>query len=337
MAKIEYKGYKVTKRTDGRWHSRVTVNGERKSIYGKTQVECYDKLKQFINSIKIIKNKKITLEDYYLKWLNTYKKPSITISTLNTIKSIFKNHILPTLGDKDINKLTPLEVNTLINSKVQRVKEYVSQYLIAILKQAHQDKILKEDFTPSLIKYHSKRNEGKALTFEQRKIFLEQCKNINHGNIFLFYFYSGARPSEGLRFAPGDIFENSIRIPGTKTEKSDRIIPLFKPLKELFSSMKIDKRAKTVFRISEKTLDRELIKLTKLCKFKFSTKDLRTTFGTMCAEIGIPDVVIAKWMGHSTTQTTKKYYIKVQSKFEQEQIEIFDTNFDTNFNPKKDF
>ena len=74
----------------------------------------------------------------------------------------------------------------------------------------------------------------------------------------------------------------------------------------------------------------------KQSKVKFHIKDLRTTFGTMCAENGISESVIAKWMGHTTTKTTRKYYIKILSDFEKMQASKFDTNFDTDFGQNKD-
>ena len=298
MAKNKYDGHKISLRKDNRFCSTVTLNGQKKFIYGKTQAECYQKLKEFIKQNKPkIKQKAMTVNEYFNLWWKTYKEPVLAKSTQVSTLSYFKNHILPILGNLIINKVTALQVNMLINKTKNRTKEYI-------------------------------REEGKALTYEQRKIFLTQCNNITHGNIFKFYFYSGARPGEALRFAPCDIMENAIRIPGTKTEGSNRIIPMFKPLQELFKNMNITPEQKTVFGISEKTLDRQLKELNQLCGFKFSTKDLRTTFGTMCAEIGIPDNIIAKWMGHANEITTKKYYIKIQTKFEKEQIDIFNKNFD---------
>ena len=115
-------------------------------------------------------------------------------------------------------------------------------------------------------------------------------------------------------------------MPGTKTAKSNRYIPKFKQLQEIIS--KLDLNNKTLFNIAEITLKREKEKLIKLCGFHINIKDLRTTFGTMCAEMGIQKDVIAKWMGHTTTKTTEKYYIKILSDFEKQQIQNFDNHFD---------
>lgn len=329
MAKNKYDGHKISLRKDNRFCSTVTLNGQKKFIYGKTQAECYQKLKEFIKQNKPkIKQKAMTVNEYFNLWWKTYKEPVLAKSTQISTLSYFKNHILPILGNLIINKVTALQVNMLINKTKNRTKEYISQYTAMLFRQAYKDKIINNNIAEDFVKYTHKREEGKALTYEQRKIFLTQCNNITHGNIFKFYFYSGARPGEALRFAPCDIMENAIRIPGTKTEGSNRIIPMFKPLQELFKKMNINHEQKTVFEISEKTLDRQLKELNQLCGFKFSTKDLRTTFGTMCAEIGIPDNIIAKWMGHASEITTKKYYIKIQTKFEKEQIDVFNKNFD---------
>lgn len=328
MARQTYNGHKITLRTDNRYCTTLTINGQKKFIYGKTQTECYQKLKEFIKQNKPqITQKALTVREYYELWWKTYKEPVLAESTKISTKSYFNNHILPMLGNLTINKVTALQVNTLINKCKNRTKEYISQYTAMLFRQAYKDKIINNNIAEDFIKYSHKRAEGVALTSEQRKIFLQKCEQISHGNIFKFYYYSGARPGEGLRFAPSDIMQNCIRIPGTKTEGSNRIMPLFKPLKELFDSMNISDTQKTVFGISEKTLDRQLKQLNMLCGFNFSTKDLRTTFGTMCAEMGIPDKIIAKWMGHASEITTKKYYIKIQTKFEKEQVDIFNNNF----------
>ncbi len=42
----------------------------------------------------------------------------------------------------------------------------------------------------------------------------------------------------------------------------------------------------------------------------------------MCAESGIQDYILAKWLGHTNVATTKKYYIKVRTKHENEQVTL---------------
>ena len=261
-----------------------------------------------------------TFYSYYSLWIEVYKEGAeLTKETLETIKSVFKIYILPELANKALKEITPLEINKIISRvKKLRMKEYVSQYLRQIFKQAYTDKLIKTDIHQSIIKYKHKRKEGQALTKDQRETFLKACENIKHKNALLFAFYTGVRRSELLKFTNKDVFKDCIHIPGTKTESSDRYLPKFKPLEKL-----LPYDNEKGFNLSETTLKRTIYKLRKLCGFYFNFKDLRTTFGTMCAEMGIEEHIIAKWLGHTNTQTTRKYYIKILSKFESSQAEIF--------------
>ena len=81
---------------------------------------------------------------------------------------------------------------------------------------------------------------------------------------------------------------------------------------------------------SVEQLRRELSRnsdLRKLCGFHFNVKDLRTTFATMCAENGVQQNVIAKWLGHTNVTTTNKYYLALPSD-QQEIIRSLITKID---------
>ena len=331
-----YKGIKITKRQDGRWQARFTYNKSRKYIYGNTQKECYEQLKQFFNSTSnIIKiEKSISFYEYWNFWYKNYKEPFYKEGTLKNYRSVFKNQIQPNFEDRLIKNINALDINLLLKKLPNcRMKEYACQFLIELFKQAYKDNKTKYDIHEDIKKYHHKREEGTALTIEQRQTLIEKSKLIKHGDIFLFYLYTGVRPAEGLAFAPEDIEDKFIHIRGTKTQGSDRFLPKFKQVEELLKRQ--DLSNKTVFNISDTTLKRERLELSKLCGFKFNTKDLRTTFATMCAEKGLAPKIIAKWLGHTTTNTTNKYYIKVLDNFEKDQVNIFEQEFDTTFDTTK--
>ena len=53
---MKYKGVKIKRRTDGRWYGRITLKpGKYHYIYGRTQQECYDKVKAMLDKPKLIK------------------------------------------------------------------------------------------------------------------------------------------------------------------------------------------------------------------------------------------------------------------------------------------
>lgn len=327
MNYTNYKGIKITKRTDHRWQARFTNNGERKYIYGNTQKECYDNLKNALSFNKIKIAKDISFYNYWQWWYEHYKKPFYKEGTLKNYRSVFNNQIKPNFKDKSIKQISSLEINTFLNNlQNTRMKEYACQYLREIFKQAYKDKKIKFDIWEDIIKYHHKRKDGNALTVEQRKILISKANNTIY-DIFIFYLYTGCRPQEALNVQINDFEKDLLHIKGTKTQGSDRWIPVLQPIKNLYDKYKnISKN--TLFDISDTTLKRRRIDFIKICGFHFNTKDLRTTFATMCAEKGISPKIIAKWLGHTTTTTTNKYYIKVLDNYEKEQIKLIDTNFD---------
>lgn len=55
---MKYKHTQIKRRTDGRWYARYKLaNGKYYDIYGRTQAECYEKLKAFANNKKLLSDK----------------------------------------------------------------------------------------------------------------------------------------------------------------------------------------------------------------------------------------------------------------------------------------
>jgi len=323
-----YKGHKIEKRNDGRYQARFYINNQQKTIYGKTEKLCLENLKEALNNQDIYKTKTTYFYDYINSWYEVYKKPKQKIITLKTTKGIIENHIKKNIPNININELTPLIINKGLNNITGRPKEYASQYLREMFKQAYKDKIIKIDIYDGIQKYIHNREEGIALTKQQRETLIKICNKTQYGEVILFYLYTGCRKSEALNITNEDIEKDILRIPGTKTKLSDRYIPIFSNLRKIINLL-YNKTNKKLIPISDTTIKRKVEEIRKLCGFHFNIKDLRTTFGTMCAEAGINDSIIAKWLGHTNTNTTKKYYIKILSDFEKENISKFDTCFDT--------
>ena len=333
---MKYKGISITKRTDGRYMAKPTYNGKQYSIYGRTQIECYEKLKLFFKNKPAKKevSKSITLFEWLDKWYNTYKVGKLKPTSLYQIKVCINKHIKLNIEDRPLNKLTSIDVDVAL-SKIEssRMKKYTYDCWCESLRIAYRNKLIKENLSDLIIPIHHTRIKGTALTLGQRRIFLDKIGQIKYGKIFLFQYYSGCRPQGARNLKWTDIKEDTIFINETKSKNGQRWIPLFAKLKELLEST--PRTSEHVFPISETTIKVQFEELKKLCGFEFTQKSLRHTFATICAENGINENTIAKWLGHGNPSTTKKYYIDVLSDFEKEQAEkintIFDTKFDTKF------
>jgi len=116
--------------------------------------------------------------------------------------------------------------------------------------------------------------------------------------------YSGARLREAtaLRWGHVDSAKNRLTIPGTKTNASERQIPIIPPLVALFAEMRArrgdEPAVNPIVRVkmclgSLKSACREVgIK-------PLTHHDLRHYFATRCIEAGVDIPTVSRWLGHS--------------------------------------
>ena len=87
-------GKGISQRKDGKYCARYTDRfNKRQSIYGKTLKEVKNKLaKAIADDIRHtnIINEKTTLDDWYVQWMDVYKKPVIRKNTKRHYEHIYK-------------------------------------------------------------------------------------------------------------------------------------------------------------------------------------------------------------------------------------------------------
>lgn len=110
---------KINTRKDNRFEGRMTVNGIRKSFYGNTKSEVKQKAKEYLQKIEngYREPKKITLNEYILYWLTTYKLNKIEPSTYTRLYDLYQNQIRDSIGMKKIGDLTSHDIQTFIDKK----------------------------------------------------------------------------------------------------------------------------------------------------------------------------------------------------------------------------
>jgi integrase len=130
-----------------------------------------------------------------------------------------------------------------------------------------------------------------------------QRKSKDGADLVEFLAFSGARIGEARAAAWGDVkFEgNMIWIHGTKSEQSDRLIPMPASLREFLVKLKAESAPEPVDRIlktgsAKKCLATACVKLGFL---KFSHHDFRHFFATTCIESGVDIPTVSRWLGHS--------------------------------------
>ena len=106
----------ITHLSDGRWQARMSLgNGQRKAYYAKTRHEVQQKLTAALRDrdrgLPPIAEKQ-TLGQYSAHWLEM-KRNEIKASTWTRYEALLRVHVLPTLGNLALEKITPQHLQRL--------------------------------------------------------------------------------------------------------------------------------------------------------------------------------------------------------------------------------
>ncbi len=252
-----------------------------------------------------------TYENWLKDWFEIYKKPFL--KTPKKMQSQIRMYIPQSIKKLALDKITsPLIQRALNEVPHSRTARDIYDIYNGSLRTAYLLGYIERNPCEMVLKPKHKYKNGVPLTEEELKDFLEKIKGHRAENCFKFILYSGCRRSEALSLTWEDIdFQrNEIHIKGTKTDGSDRYIPLFDNLAILFEQM--PKGQGKVFHHRPDYLTRTFKKIMP----KHQLKNLRHTFISRCADSSIPLKVVQGWAGHSDIATTGNIYTKVSKKIQ---------------------
>lgn len=250
---------------DGRYMFRFTVEGNRYTVYGKTQDECEEKANQLKEDLKNhvhIDNKKLTLSQYYTEiWLEEQKK-NAKESTLYYYEKQW-NNIKNIIGDRKIRSIQKLDIiafqKSLMESKSIATVNRCTKHLKQVFNGAVADRIIVDNPCNGVRPYKDDKPEAvetnhRALDDNEIALFLEYAKNTHYFHLYLFLLKSGVRIGEACALSWSDIDydKREIRINKTltrvsntewtintpKTKTSIRTIPLTKALEIVLEAQK---------------------------------------------------------------------------------------------------
>ena len=105
------------KRQNGLWEARFTINGKRKSVYGKTQKEAAQKKQEALSSAdqgQYIDPSKQTTGQWLRQWEEIYGWPTWRATTASTHHQSIENHLIPAFGNIPLQKLTAEPIQAFI-------------------------------------------------------------------------------------------------------------------------------------------------------------------------------------------------------------------------------
>lgn len=349
-----YKGYKISKRTDGRYYARIPYDGKRISVYGKTKQETYDKIKKLLDKPKLLKEKILkieqkhernnvrqTLRTFYPEWLKNYKIPYRKASTVRQLQNYWKNYLdKSALADLPLDQITSADLQSFVSSILTpAMRSKVWTTIKDIIGKAELLELIPKNPCRAVIVPKYKSQERRAMTRLEEARFIEAAKGEPYWPLYALMLYEGLRTGEAKALRHCDIGETHITvarsltdnggITDTKTHTVRRvpIFPEFAPIADQLRSSSTD----LIFpNVKKNSGNRQYLELVRRLGIDVNMYALRHTFATRCAEKGISTKQTQLWLGHSESDTTTKYYININEEFERENVlKKSDSKFDT--------
>ena len=243
-------GKGISQRKDGLYQARFTNRfGTRQTIYEKTyskitqklRAEMYDDEKQ-TNVIK----KDVTLDEWYLIWLNTCKK-----NCRNSSKESYATHykrIKEDLGWRKLVSLNLVNMQEAINKlKSDNERSNSKKVLVDMLNKAMDSDLITKNVAKQINTIITKddKREKRVLTRNETEKFLAMADGRFYYNLFVLALETGMRVGElcGLQWSDVDLKNKAIYVQhtlcyfskdgkysfemhDTKTSNGKRTIPL---------------------------------------------------------------------------------------------------------------
>ena len=195
-------------------------DGTRKFLRAKTQEELDEKVLKaqiLVNSGVDICSEE-TFGHFAQMWYDIYKKPYLRESSLNMIKFVLNQHILPFIGGYRLRDISPMQIQAIMASVADKSNSLQSKILVLlrnIFRAALDNGLVAKSPVSTMLKPSGKRTQEKvALTPEECRLLLERVKNHRAKTFLLIALHTGMRRGEilGLQWNDIDFSKKAIQV-----------------------------------------------------------------------------------------------------------------------------
>ena len=155
-------------------------DGTRKYLRGKTQEELDEKVLKaqiLVNSGVDICSEE-TFGHFAQMWYDIYKKPYLRESSLNMIKYVLNQHILPFIGGYRLRDISPMQIQAIMATMSDKSNSLQSKVLVtlrSIFKAAQENGLVAKSPVSSMLKAGGKKTPEKAaLTVAESQLVMRQ-------------------------------------------------------------------------------------------------------------------------------------------------------------------
>jgi integrase len=289
-----------------------TQDGKRRYVYGKTEKEAREKLRDAQYAEKqgmLATGPKQTLKHYLEYWIEDVHKPTIRVSSYIRYRTILENHLLPTLGHIQLGKLTIQHVQKLYASKLKeglsaRTIHLIHAVLHKALENAVRENLVSRNIGDFVTLPRSTKYEVQTLTNEQAHVFLQAVRGQQLEALLTLALTTGMRHGEmlGLRWSDINFEGRSLQVRRTvsrigghgyveaepKTPNSRRKITLPQFVIDVLKQHRTH-QLETRLSVGDAWQDRDLVFCNTRGGFLDSGRNLKK-FQALLAEVGLPQM-----------------------------------------------
>lgn len=218
MAKRGQNEGSIYQRADGRWVACMNLgwlNGKRarKNFYGRTRREVQGKLTEVLRDRQLglpIAMEKQTVQRYLTRWLEDIVKRKNRPATYRSYEQLVRLHILPTIGEVLLTKVTTQQVRAMLNAKQDAgLSSRTVQYLHAVLRKAlnvaRKDQAVARNVAALVDPLRVAAKEVQPLTTSEARAFLKAIQTDRLEALFTVAISLGLRQGEALALRWRDI------------------------------------------------------------------------------------------------------------------------------------
>jgi integrase len=188
-------------------------NRRRKVVYGRTQAEVRDKLRALQSTIDAslpVPDDQISVGELIERYLRDVAPDRVSPTTLDLYHRVVKHHLIPTLGNKKLAKLTPMEVQALLRAKLDagyapRTVRLIRGLLVQCISQAERWGIVARNVARLTDGPKQVRSEGRTLTPLEARRLLDAAHGDRLEACYVVLLALGLRKGEALGLAWSDL------------------------------------------------------------------------------------------------------------------------------------
>ena len=242
----------ITKRPDGRYCIRIMRDGQKVTKYAKTRKEAETILREITYEMEhgtYRKDTKLTCDQWFETWIDTYKKPSIKESTIAEYQCYYKVHIKPMIGKMRLQSVKASHIQKILNGMQEngyseKVMHHVFVVVNGMMQQAVKEQLILFNPADGVTVPKGKPQESHiAMTVQEQKLFTDHIQDGNQilDSFLQFQLCTGLRFGEcaALRWQDIDLKNKVVHVRHTvhtvdgvdvltspKTKSSLRTVPL---------------------------------------------------------------------------------------------------------------